>query len=100
MQGCWHFGITMSRTVNEEEWLHGSPRKVVVKVRRMENERKRLLFLCSIFAQYRHHLVRPALPTAMELVERFADGSVAEAYRARAVGLIRDFDWAPESLPG
>jgi hypothetical protein len=89
----------MSQTVTEHEWLHGPPRRVVVKVRRLKDERKRLLFLCAFFARYRAQLQRPTLPAAIDLVERFADGEAGDAHFSRAKGLARACDWSQERLP-
>jgi len=88
----------MSNRVTEGEWLVGPPRRTVVKVRQLENGRKRLLSLCGMFGLYRYHLTRPTFAAAIELMVRFVDAEVGEAHRKRALGLIKDFDWSAESM--
>ena len=88
----------MSNHVTETEWLNGPPRRTVVKVRQLKNERSRLLSLCALFGLYRHQLTRPTFAAAIDLMERFADAQVGDGHWNRAMGLIKDFDWSAESL--
>jgi hypothetical protein len=88
----------MAHSVTEDEWLEGPPRRTVVKVRRLVDERRRLLALCAMFGLYRDNLTRPGFAAAVDLMERFADGTVGDAHRMRALGLMKDFDWSSERL--
>src|SRR5580698_5046229 len=82
----------------EKEWLEGPSRRVIVHARKIHNERKRLLALCGFFNLYRSLFSKPAIPIAMELVERYADGKVGLPHFNRAVGLIAAFNWEEESI--
>jgi hypothetical protein len=82
----------------EKEWLEGPSRRVIVHARKIPNERKRLLALCGFFNKYRQLFSHAAIPLAMDIVEKFADGVVGEPHYKRAAGLIQTFDWGRESI--
>jgi hypothetical protein len=90
--------ISMPSPKAEKEWLEGPSRRVIVHARKIPNERKRLLALCGFFNKYRQLFSHAAIPLAMDIVEKFADGVVGEPHYKRAAGLIQTFDWGRESI--